>query len=138
MLDMSNSRELASIIIDEALPGMLEAIVHDFHVPDKYSNSDRLKAVELFMKAKGMLQQDKQPQLLSVDINFISADIPAKADNAQTLTIDMPEVPPSPPLQVEDQSDMATVLPQTPEQALVQAVKADDPFANLEALLEDI
>lgn len=130
---MSDPRELATATIDAALPPMLEVIVRDFHTPDQYSNSDKLKAVELFMKAKGMLQQDKQPQLLSVDINFISADGTPQSPNQQTVVIDVQ------PTEVLD-----TPLPALPEAAEAPVepqetpTQADDPFANLEALLEGI
>lgn len=135
---MSDPRELATATIDAALPPMLEVIVRDFHTPDQYSNSDKLKAVELFMKAKGMLQQDKQPQLLSVDINFISADgtpqSPSQqSPSQQTVVIDVQ------PTEVLD-----TPLPALPEAAEAPVepqetpTQAGDPFANLEALLEGI
>lgn len=130
---MSDPRELATATIDAALPPMLEVIVRDFHTPDQYSNSDKLKAVELFMKAKGMLQQDKQPQLLSVDINFISADGTPQSQSQQTVVIDVQ------PTEVLD-----TPLPALPDAAEAPMepqetpTPSDDPFANLEALLEGI
>ena len=130
---MSDPRELATATIDAALPPMLEVIVRDFHTPDQYSNSDKLKAVELFMKAKGMLQQDKQPQLLSVDINFISADGTPQSPNQQTVVIDVQptEVLDTPLPALPD----AAETPVEPQKALTPS---DDPFANLEALLEGI
>lgn len=130
---MSDPRELATATIDAALPPMLEVIVRDFHTPDQYSNSDKLKAVELFMKAKGMLQQDKQPQLLSVDINFISADGTPQSPSQQTVVIDVqPTEVLDTPLPALPGAAEAPVEPQeTP-------TPSDDPFANLEALLEGI
>lgn len=130
---MSDPRELATATIDAALPPMLEVIVRDFHTPDQYSNSDKLKAVELFMKAKGMLQQDKQPQLLSVDINFISADGTPQSPNQQTVVIDVQptEVLDTPLPALPDASE----APAEPQTALPPS---DDPFANLEAILEGI
>ena len=125
MLDMSTSRELAESVIDEALPGMLEELVRDFYTPDKFSNGDKIKTVELFMKTKGMLQQNQTQQLMTVDINFIAADTPMKS---QTLTIevqDVVETLPSPelPEKIEEKE---------PE------MEVSDPFANLHAILGDL
>lgn len=125
MLDMSTSRELAEAVIDEALPGMLEELVRDFYTPDKFSNGDKIKTVELFMKTKGMLQQNQTQQLMTVDINFIAADTPMKG---QTLTIDVQDVVeplPSPE------------LPEKTEEKEPEMV-ASDPFANLHAILEGV
>lgn len=124
---MSNARELATAIIDESLPGMLETLVRDFHTPDLYSNGDKLKAVELFMKAKGLLQQDKVQTLQTVEINFIGADQPYNP-SAPTLTIDM---------------QPAEVLESVVEEAAEKVPEAvvasqDDPFSNLQAMLEDV
>ena len=124
MLDMSTSRELAEAVIDEALPGMLEELVRDFYTPDKFSNGDKIKTVELFMKTKGMLQQNQTQQLMTVDINFIAADPAAKS---QTLTIDVQEMVatlPPPELAVETEKE--------PE------MEVSDPFANLHAILGDL
>ena len=125
MLDMSTSRELAESVIDEALPGMLEELVRDFYTPDKFSNGDKIKTVELFMKTKGMLQQNQTQQLMTVDINFIAADQTAKS---QTLTIDVQEMaatlpPPEPAMEKEEKE---------PE------MEVSDPFANLHAILGDL
>lgn len=134
---MSDPRELATATIDAALPPMLEVIVHDFHTPGQYSNSDKLKAVELFMKAKGMLQQDKQPQLLSVDINFISADGMAYSAEQQTVVIDMPttELLESDAGQPTTLPEPLEVLDRVPHEPVTTGA---DPFADLETLLEGL
>lgn len=125
MLAMSTSRELAEAVIDEALPGMLEELVRDFYTPDKFSNGDKIKTVELFMKTKGMLQQNQTQQLMTVDINFIAADAPTKS---QTLTIDVQDV-------VETLPSLE--LPEKTEEKEPE-VTASDPFANLQSLLEGV
>lgn len=124
MLDMSTSRELAEAVIDEALPGMLEELVRDFYTPDKFSNGDKIKTVELFMKTKGMLQQNQTQQLMTVDINFIAADTPMKG---QTLTIDVQDV-------------VETIPPELPEKTEEKEPEmvVSDPFANLHAILEGV
>ena len=125
MLDMSTSRERAEAVIDEALPGMLEELVRDFYTPDKFSNSDKIKTVELFMKTKGMLQQNQTQQLMTVDINFIAADTQAKS---RTLTIDVHDV-------VETQP--ALDLPKEKEEKEPE-MEVSDPFANLQSILEGV
>lgn len=125
MLDMSTSRERAEAVIDEALPGMLEELVRDFYTPDKFSNSDKIKTVELFMKTKGMLQQNNTQQLMTVDINFIAADTAVKS---HTLTIDVQDVvEPLPAPETEPEMEE-----KEPEKV------ASDPFSNLHSLLEAI
>jgi hypothetical protein len=124
---MSESiNELTAQAVEAALPGMIDVLVEDFHTPGKVSMSDKIKMVELFMKQRGLLQQEKQGNFLPVEINFISAGEVTVRSGSEVQT-----------LEVQAVELLETTVAQVAEE-VQQASAAPDPFDQLASLLEDV
>lgn len=104
---------------------MIDALVVQFHTPDRMGISDQIKLTELFLKQRGLLQPEKSGNFIPVEINFISAGEVSIKSGAETITMDVAEI-------VEPHL-LEHTTPVTVEQPV-----DEDPFENLLALASDL